>query len=483
MGQAYEVVVGLEVHAELATKSKIFCNCTTKFGAEPNTQVCPVCLGLPGSLPVLNQEVLNFAIRAGLAINCTIAKHSKFDRKNYFYPDLPKAYQISQFDMPIAEHGELFITTNDSQKRIGITRVHMEEDAGKLLHMSQGGQIGQAIGSLVDYNRTGVPLVEIVSEPELRSSEEAYAYLTAIKEILQYAEVSDCNMEEGSLRCDANISVRPVGQQSLGTKSEIKNMNSFKNVRAAIDYEANRQIKLIEKGGQVVQETRLWDADKLITLSMRSKEEAHDYRYFPEPDLPLIEVSVAMLEENKAALPELPQAKRNRLMQQFDLTQYDAMVLTNSKSLAAYFEKALETYSSAKAISNWITVELLGKLNQESKTIDESPVTPEQLARLVEQIEKGAISGKIGKQVFAKMLTTSQDPEAIIKEQGLTQISEPAAIEKMVDEVLQAHPGPVSEYKSGKEQAIGFLVGQVMKSSKGQANPKLVNQILKQKLG
>lgn len=483
MSGVYEVVVGLEIHAELATKSKIFCGCTTKFGGQPNTQVCPICLGLPGTLPVLNQEVLNFAIRAGLALNCSIAKQSKFDRKNYFYPDLPKAYQVSQYDLPIAENGKLEIKTADGTKTIGITRIHMEEDAGKLLHLGQGGQIGQAVASLVDYNRTGVPLIEIVSEPDIRSSEEAYAYLVGIKEILQYAELSDCNMEEGSLRCDANISVRPQGQSKLGTKTEIKNMNSFKHVRSAIDFEAKRQIQALSQQQTIIQETRLWDAEKGITRSMRSKEEAHDYRYFPEPDLPLLEITEEMIAANQARLPELPQAKRKRFSSQYQMGDYDAMVLTSTKNLANYFEEAVSVYSAPKAISNWITVELLGKLNQENKTINESPVSPEQLAKLVKQVEQGAISGKIGKQVFAEMLDTGQDPEKIIQAKGLTQISDPEAIGQLVQAVMTDHPGPVEEYHKGKTQAIGFLVGQVMKRSQGQANPKLVNQVLKQKLG
>ncbi len=482
MQQAYEIVVGLEVHAELLTQSKIFCTCPTTFGAKSNTQVCATCLGLPGTLPVLNQEVLHLAIKAGLALNCTIAKHSKFDRKNYFYPDLPKAYQISQYDMPIAKAGHLTITVNGETKTIGLTRIHMEEDAGKLVHLGGKGQIGDAVGSLVDYNRTGVPLIEIVSEPDLRSGEEAYAYLTALKEILQYAAISDCNMEEGSLRCDANISVRPAGQTGLGTKTEIKNMNSFKNVRTAIDYEAGRQIKALQSGGTITQETRLWDPDKAVTVPMRSKEEAHDYRYFPEPDLPLIEVNEAMLEGAQAALPELPQAKRARFMKSYELNDYDAGVLTASRTLADYFEEALDTGVTPKAVCNWLTVELLGRLHGEGKSIEESPMKPRQLAELVEHIEKGTISGKIGKQVFAEMMETGQDAGTVIARLGLVQISDPEALMAMVAEVLAANAGAVAEYHAGKAQALGFLVGQVMKASRGQANPKMVNQLLKQKL-
>ncbi len=482
MQQEYEIVVGLEVHVELLTKSKIFCTCPTTFGAEPNTQVCPTCLGLPGTLPVLNREVLHLALKAGLALNCTIARESKFDRKNYFYPDLPKAYQISQFDMPIATAGHLTITVNETSKTIGLTRIHMEEDAGKLVHLGGTGQIGDAVGSLVDYNRAGVPLIEIVSEPDLRSGEEAYAYLTALKEILQYTAISDCNMEEGSLRCDANISVRPSGQTGLGTKTEIKNMNSFKNVRAAIDYEGGRQIKVLRDGGAIRQETRLWDPDKAVTVPMRSKEEAHDYRYFPEPDLPLIEVSDAMLNQAKLELPELPRAKRTRFMTDYGLSAYDAGVLASTRVLADYFEEALAAGSPPKAVSNWLTVELLGRLNAEGKGIAEAPLKPKQLAELVDHVEKGTISGKIGKQVFTEMLATGEDAGTIIARHGLVQISDPETLAKIIDGVMAAQSDAVNEYRAGKDQALGFLVGQVMKASRGQANPKLVNQLLRKKM-
>ncbi|MCK5241456.1 Asp-tRNA(Asn)/Glu-tRNA(Gln) amidotransferase subunit GatB [bacterium] len=483
MSQDYEIVIGLEVHVELSTASKIFCGCPTTFGAEPNTQVCPVCLGLPGTLPVLNQQVLTFAIRAALACNCQIAQHTKFDRKNYFYPDLPKAYQISQYDMPLAEHGSISIDTTQGEKSIGITRVHLEEDAGKLVHQSQGGQIGTAASSLADYNRTGVPLIEIVSEPDLRSADEAYAYLTALKEILLYTKVSDCNMEEGSLRCDANISVRPRGQEALGTKAELKNMNSFKNIRDAIEYEAKRQIRVLEEGGKVEQETRLWDADKGTSHSMRSKEEAHDYRYFPEPDLPVVYLSEKMIADQQQQLPEMPQARRHRFQKEYGLSEYDAGVCTMSPAMAEYFEdaakKAVSAKVSAKTVCNWITVELQGKLKADGKEISNSPIASGQMAELTRLIERGKISGKMGKDVFADMYVTGKDPEVIVQEKGLSQISNSDEILKMVAAIIAANPNPVAEYKSGKTQTIGFLVGQVMKASQGQANPKLVNQILR----
>jgi len=483
----YEIVIGLEVHAELATASKIFCSCSTSFGAPPNTHVCPVCLGLPGTLPVLNREVLALAIRAGLALDSQIQCHTKFDRKNYFYPDLPKAYQISQFDMPIASGGHLEIMVEGRKKTIGITRAHMEEDAGKLVHLGAGGQISAAANSLVDYNRTGVPLIGIVSEPDMRSAQEAYAYLTGLKEILMYVRISDCNMEEGSLRCDANISIRPHGQTALGVKTELKNMNSFKNVREAIDYEAARQMKIVSQGGVIQQETRLWNADKHISYTMRMKEEAHDYRYFPEPDLPLVEISEQMLEEARAKIPELPKAVRARFIKNYDLSEYDAGVVTMTPALANYFDLAAQMAAAAgvpgKSVCNWITVELLGKLNQDNQSIETSPISAKQLAALTGLIETGKISGKIAKQVFSEMYTGSQDPEIIVQKRGLVQISDQGAVVKLVEDVMQANPSAVEEYRGGKTQTIGFFVGKVMQASKGQANPKMVNQILKERLG
>lgn len=478
----YEVVIGLEVHAELATRSKIFCGCATAFGAPPNTQVCPVCLGLPGSLPVLNHQVLSLGLRAALALEAAVASETKFDRKNYFYPDLPKAYQISQYDLPLAENGRLEIELPGGSKTIRVKRIHMEEDAGKLLHLGQGGRIGAATGSLVDYNRAGVPLIEIVSEPDLRSAEEAHAYLTALKEILRYADISDCNMEEGSLRCDANISLRPRGETRLGTKAEIKNMNSFKNVRAALEYEAGRQAQILNSGGSLRQETRLWDPEKGVSTPMRHKEEAHDYRYFPEPDLPLLRLPAELVAASRAALPELPKARRERLQRLPGLTAYDAGVLASQKELADYFERAASGGVPAKAVCNWLTVELLGKLNAEGKTILESPVQPAQLNQLVGRIESGEISGKMGKQVFAEMMRTGEDPEAVIRRLGLKQISDAGEIEKLVEEALAGHPSAAAEVRAGKAQALGFLVGQVMKASQGRANPKAVNEMLKKRL-
>jgi aspartyl-tRNA(Asn)/glutamyl-tRNA(Gln) amidotransferase subunit B len=507
MGHDYEVVIGLEVHAELATASKIFCGCPTAFGAPPNTQTCPVCLGLPGSLPVFNHRVLELALRAALALECEIAPQTKFDRKNYFYPDLPKAYQISQYDLPLALRGRLLIDTPEGAKSIGITRVHMEEDAGKLLHQTAGGQIGKAASSLVDYNRAGVPLIEIVSEPDLRSPDEAYAYLVELKAVLRYTEVSDCNMEEGSLRCDANISVRPRGQQALGAKIEVKNMNSFKNVREALVYEAQRQIQAVAGGATLTQETRLWDAAQGKTLPMRGKEEAHDYRYFPEPDLPRLAPEPAWVDDLRKNLPELPRAKRERFKKQFDergLTDYDIEVLTAEKERAIFFEEAvrLGPDASPKTISNLITVELLGQLNAAGITIIQSPLPPQWIAANSALIDTGQLSASGGKQVFIDGYTRASSipysrlnaanwaavdppfsPEQIMNDKKLKQVSDKETIMKYVEDVIAANPGPVQEYRAGKTQTLGFLVGQVMKASQGKANPQMVNQLLREKLG
>jgi aspartyl-tRNA(Asn)/glutamyl-tRNA(Gln) amidotransferase subunit B len=476
----YEVVIGLEVHVELKTKTKIFCGCPTEFGGEPNTHVCPICLGLPGVLPVLNKKVLEFATKAGLALNCKIAEFSKFDRKNYFYPDLPKAYQISQYDLPIAEQGYLDINVNGQTKRIGITRLHMEEDAGKLVH--QGLTISSSNSSLVDYNRTGVPLIEIVSEPDLRSAEEAKAYLEMLKAIMEYIDVSDVKMEQGSLRCDANVSIRPMGSKEFGTKTEVKNLNSFRSVQRAIEYEIARQIDIVEEGGKIIQETRTWDENKGITLSLRSKEEAHDYRYFPDPDLTPLVISREWVEELKAGLPELPAFKKERLIKEHGLPEYDAGVITSSRALAEFYDKTVSLHPDYKAVSNWIMVELLKLLNAENLEITDSKITPQGLAKMLKMIEKGAISGKIAKQVFEEMFNTGKDPEVIVKEKGLVQISDEGQISTIVDQVIANNPKSVQDFKAGKEKAIGFLVGQVMKETRGQANPGVVNKLLKEKL-
>lgn len=481
MSNQYETVIGLEVHTELKTKSKIFCACSTEFGGEPNTHVCPVCLGLPGTLPVANKKVVDFAIKAGLALNCEILEFNKFDRKNYYYPDLPKGYQISQFDLPICGRGYLDIELNEQTKRIGITRIHMEDDAGKLNH--EGEVIAQAESSLVDYNRTGVPLLEIVSEPDMRSPEEAVAYLEKVKAILQYTEVSDCKMQEGSLRCDANISIRPLGATKLGTRTELKNMNSFKALQKALEYEIERHIELIEDGGMVVQETRSWDESKGITVSLRSKEEAHDYRYFPDPDLVPLIIDEKWIESIRNSLPELPDERKQRLINNYDLPRYDAEVITSSKDLGDYFDQCLKHFKDAKKISNWIMGELLRLLNVNYKEVADCPVAPEELGALLQLIDKGTISGKIAKQVFEEMFTSGKTAKQIVKEKGLEQISDTGELEKIIEGIIEANPDPVADYNSGKGQAIGFLVGQVMKASKGKANPQMVNKMLRDKLG
>jgi len=476
----YEVVIGLEVHTELKTNTKIFCNCTTEFGGEPNTHVCPVCLGLPGVLPVLNRKVVDFAIKAGLALNCDIAEFSKFDRKNYYYPDLPKNFQTSQYDLPICAKGHLDIEVNVEEKRVGITRIHMEEDAGKLIH--GGATISTSNYSLVDYNRTGVPLLEIVSEPDMRSPEEARAYLEKLKAILEYTEVSDCKMQEGSLRCDANISIMPKGSTVFGTRTEIKNLNSFRALQRALEYEIERQKEVVDEGGVVIQETRTWDENKGITLSLRSKEEAHDYRYFPEPDLVPLVISREWVEEIKETLPELPHARKERLMKDYDLPLYDASIITGSKALADYFDACISLYPEAKTVSNWLMGDLIRLLNAEDQDIRECAIRPEMLVDMLKLIDNGTISGKIAKTVFEEMFKTGKKPEEVVKEKGLVQISDQSEIDAMVDQVLAANPKSVEDYKAGKEKAIGFLVGQVMKLSKGKANPGMVNELLREKM-
>ncbi len=475
----YEMVCGVEVHAEMATKTKIFCSCTTEFGGEQNTHVCPVCSGLPGVLPVLNREVVNLAIKAGLAMNCEIADFSKFDRKNYYYPDLPKNYQTSQYDLPICKAGWLEIMVDGEQKRIGITRAHMEEDAGKLVH--SGETITSSMESFVDYNRTGVPLLEIVSEPDLRSIPEVLAYLEQLVEILEYAEVSDCKLEQGSVRFDVNVSIRPKGSPEFGIRSEIKNLNSYSSVRRCLEYEVERQAKILDEGEKVIQETRTWDEGKGITLSLRSKEEAHDYRYFPEPDLVPLVIDREWVESIRQTLPELPVARRARF-QALGLSEYDARVLTDSKELADFFDQALTRYSDAKALANWVMGDFSRILNARQCAVSASPISPLQLAELLKLIDKGTISGKIAKSVLEEMYATGKDAGLIIKDKGLAQISDEGALSGIIEEVLAANPQSVEDYRAGKERALGFLVGQIMKATKGQANPGKVNQLLKEKL-
>ncbi len=476
----YEPVIGLEVHAQLSTNTKIFCGCPTSFGADPNTNVCPVCLGLPGALPVLSRQSVEMAIKAGLALNCTVNPMSRFARKNYFYPDLPKGYQISQYDQPVSEHGWLDIQVDGAVKRIGVTRVHMEDDAGKSIH---DGFKDSDRYTYVDLNRCGTPLIEIVSEPDMRSADEAHAYVSEVKQMLQFADVSTCDMEKGHLRCDANVSVRLKGAEKFGTRAEIKNLNSFRFLKLAIDYEIARQVALLEAGGKVVQETRLFNTDTGETVSMRSKEHAHDYRYFPEPDLVPLRVSAAWLDRVKAGMPELPAAKRARFVEVFGLREYDAQVLTQTRELSDYYEKAAQASNDAKAVANWVIGELAGLLKAEGKEIAESPVTPEDLGKLVTLISTGEISGKIAKDIFAKMFVSGETARTIIDREGLRQISDTGALEKILDEVLAANPKQVEQYRGGKTTVIGFLVGQVMKASRGQANPAAVNELLKARLG
>ena len=472
----YEAVIGMEVHAQLLTKSKLFCGCSTDFGAEPNTQVCPVCLGFPGTLPVLNAQAVDFVVRTGLAMHCTIDEESIFARKNYYYPDLPKAYQISQYETPLCREGWLEIEVGGKTKRIRITRIHLEEDTGKTYHT--GGD-----ASLVDYNRCGVPLMEIVSEPDLRSAEEARAYLVKLRQIVRYLGVCDGNMEEGSFRCDANVSIRPFGQEELGIRAELKNMNSFRNVQRAIDYEVERQRDILEQGGKVVQETRLWDADKSISRSMRGKEEAHDYRYFPDPDLLPVLIDEPWIDAVRETLPELPQAKRSRFMAEYGVPPSDADVLTGSRQLADYFEATVAKVANAKMVSNWMLTELLRHLNDDKRSIETCPVSPDGLASLLKLIEAGTISGTIAKKVFSTMYAgKNNDAAGIVKNQGLVQIDDRQALQDIIQQILAAHPEEVEKFKQGKTKVFGFLVGQVMRQTRGKANPGLVNEMLRQQL-
>ncbi|MEW6350837.1 MAG: Asp-tRNA(Asn)/Glu-tRNA(Gln) amidotransferase subunit GatB [Thermodesulfobacteriota bacterium] len=472
----YEAVIGLEIHAQLLTESKAFCGCTTRFGNEPNSNTCPICLGMPGVLPVLNAKALEYTVRMALACNCRINEISRFARKNYYYPDLPKNYQISQYELPVAEHGWVEIELENQVKRVGITRIHMEEDAGKLIHDETRPV------SYVDLNRTGVPLIEIVSEPEMTSPEEAAAYLRVLRSILVYLGICDGNMEEGSFRCDANVSLRPKGDKNLGVKSELKNMNSFRFVQKALQYEIERQTEVLSGGGKIVMETRLFDPASGTTASMRSKEEAHDYRYFPDPDLLPLRVEQSLVEKVRAELPELPAEKKKRFVEQFGIPAYDAGVLTASRDLAAYFEETVTHYPEPKQVSNWIMTELMRALKGEESGITSCPVRPKQLAGLLKSIQDGTISGKIAKTVFEEMCATGKDPAKIIKDKGLVQVSDTGALTNAVVDVLDKNRAEVERYLAGKTNLIGFFVGQVMKATKGKANPKALNEILTEEL-
>ncbi|MBW2265434.1 MAG: Asp-tRNA(Asn)/Glu-tRNA(Gln) amidotransferase subunit GatB [Deltaproteobacteria bacterium] len=472
----HETIIGLEVHAQLLTDSKIFCGCSTEFGAPPNTHTCPVCLGMPGVLPVLNRKVVDYTLKMALATGCAIAPVSRFARKNYFYPDLPKGYQISQYELPIAEHGHVSIEVEEKIKEIGITRIHMEEDAGKLIHDPYRSM------SRVDFNRTGVPLMEIVSEPDIRSPQEAGAYLKQLRAVLRYLGVCDGNMEEGSFRCDANVSIRPFGTKTFGTRTELKNMNSFRHVENALAYEIQRQEALIEEGGEVKQETRLWNPVKQITVSMRGKEEAHDYRYFPDPDLVPLVIDEDWIEKTRAGLPELPEARKARFVKDYNLPSSEARFLTDSRVLADYFEACVKAFPQPKTVCNWIMGSLMEALNAENKTIKESPVPSEELAKLLKLIDSGLISGKIAKTVFEEMVSSGKAPYDIVREKGLEQITDNDAIFEAVQKVLAAHNNEVESYKAGKTKLLGFFVGQVMKATQGKANPKMVNEVLRKML-
>lgn len=477
-----EVVIGLEVHIQLMTKAKMFCHCSTDYiGKEPNTNTCPVCLGLPGSLPVLNKKVLEFAVRTALALNCKINQISRFHRKNYFYPDLPKAYQISQYDLPLGVGGymEISLPESDEKRRIGITRVHIEEDAGKLIHE---GDIASSSYSLVDYNRCGIPLAEIVTEPDFRSPEEARIFLVKLRSIVQHLGVCDGNMEEGSMRCDANVSVRPAKSKSLGTKAEVKNMNSFRAVKKALQFEVDRQKKILSEGEKVIQETRHWDESENITVSMRSKEEAHDYRYFPEPDLLPLQVDSKMIEEIRRNLPELPETRKERFIKVYQIPEYDAEILTSSKALGDYYEKASSLYSNAKILSNWVMGELIRYLNEEKVDIENSPISPEKLVEMLKLIDKGAISGKMAKNVFKEMFKTGKDASQIVKESGIAQITDEDELFEVIDKVIKENPRSVEDFNKGKEKALNYLVGQVMRYTKGRAKPDFVFNSLKQRI-
>jgi len=473
----YETIIGLEVHAELSTKTKAFCSCKNEFGGEVNTNCCPVCMGYPGALPVLNKKVVEYAVKAGLALNCEISLYSKTDRKNYFYPDLPKAYQISQYDQPLCKNGKIKIEIDGQEKYIGITRIHIEEDAGKLIHGTESEDY-----SLVDFNRSGVPLIEIVSEPDIRSPLEARLYLEKLKGILEYLEISDCKMQEGSLRCDANISIRPVGQKEFGVKTEIKNMNSMKSLQRALEYEEERHKKILSEGGTIVQETRRWDESKGITVSMRTKEQAHDYRYFPEPDLVPIVLDEAWIEDLRKALPELPDDKKKRFVEEYGIPDYDASVLTLTKDLSSFFEACAKGHKNPKAISNWVMGEVLRIIKEKELDIKDINIKPEGLRKLVDLVDEAVLSSTGAKQVFEEMFKTGKDPETLVDQLGLRQISDEGAMVELVKQVLSENQKSVEDYKKGKTNALGYLVGQCMKASKGKGNPQIINKILRDML-
>ncbi len=476
----YETVIGLEAHVELKTKTKAFCSCKNDFGSEPNTNTCPVCTGMPGALPVLNKKVVELAIKTGLALNCQIQRYNRFDRKNYFYPDLPKAYQISQLFYPICLNGHIDIEVDGVKRRIGITRIHIEEDAGKLVH--SGDTIASSDYSVVDYNRSSVPLIEIVSEPDITSPKEAKAYMEKLRSILEYVDVSDCKMQEGSLRCDANISLRPVGQKEFGTRSEIKNVNSFRAVQRALEYEEIRQAEILDDGGKVVQETRTWDEQKGITRSMRSKEEAHDYRYFPDPDLPPFIVEQDWVEQLRATLPELPDQRKAHIMEKLGLSEYDADGVVASIDMANYFDEAIKNTDDAKAVANWLLGDVSAYLNNNNMEMKDFHVAPKNLAQMINLINKGVLSSKLAKTVFEELTKNDITPEEIIKAKGLEQISDTGALEGIVDKILAANSKSIEDFRAGKDKALGFLVGQIMRETKGKANPEMINQMLKDKL-
>ncbi|HSA85251.1 MAG TPA: Asp-tRNA(Asn)/Glu-tRNA(Gln) amidotransferase subunit GatB [Nitrospira sp.] len=473
----FETVIGVEVHAQLRTHSKMFCGCGTTFGLSPNSQTCPVCLGLPGSLPVINRTAVEMAVRAGLALNCTIAATNRFARKNYFYPDLPKGYQISQYESPICQHGWIEIRIGDATKRIRIRRAHLEEDAGKNIHDTGTG------GSRVDLNRAGTPLLEIVTEPDMCSADEVVAYLKGLRDILMYLDVCDGNMEEGSFRCEPNLSLRRSGQKEFGTKVELKNINSFKYVKDAVEYEVKRQAKVLKEGGEIRQETRLWNIERGETAVMRSKEEAHDYRYFPDPDLVPLKVDEAWIHGFRASLPELPAARARRFLADYGLPEYDAAILTGSKGIADYFESTVKLFNQPKTVSNWVMGELMRELNNSGTDISASPVTPERLVSLLKMVEEGTVSLKVAREIFPELYSRGKTPEQIVQEKGLTQVSDEGALEKMIDDVLSNYPAQAAQFREGKQQVLGFLVGQVMKASGGKANPGKVNELLRRKLG